>query len=161
VSGTGLITGNTTIGTGTGDRIFDINGGTGGLIRFLHSSIERFRLYSYSSFGSAEYDFTIANQQYLSTETPVFRIDGGNNNIILNPTNGSTGIGTASPNASALLDVSSTTKGFLPPRMTGAQAEAIGTPAAGLLVYSTDGSGATITSLGWWGYNGATWIQLG
>ena len=70
------------------------------------------------------------------------------------------GIGTTSPNASALLDITSTTKGFLPPRMTGAQAEAIGTPAAGLMVYSTDGSGATITSLGWWGYNGTTWVKL-
>jgi hypothetical protein len=73
---------------------------------------------------------------------------------------GSVGIGTTSPNASALLDVSSTTKGFLPPRMTGAQAEAIATPAAGLMVYSTDGSGTTITSLGWWGYNGTTWVKL-
>ncbi len=64
------------------------------------------------------------------------------------------------PNASAVLDIQSTTMGFLPPRMTGAQAELIGTPAAGLLVYSTDGSGATITSLGWWGYNGTTWVKL-
>ena len=63
-------------------------------------------------------------------------------------------------NASAVLEATSTTKGFLPPRMTGAQAEAIGTPAAGLMVYSTDGSGATITSLGWWGYNGTTWVKL-
>jgi hypothetical protein len=62
--------------------------------------------------------------------------------------------------ASSILELSSTTKGFLPPRMTGAQAELIGTPAAGLMVYSTDGSGATITSLGWWGYNGATWVKL-
>ena len=69
-------------------------------------------------------------------------------------------VGTTSPNASSILDLTSTTKGFLPPRMTGAQAEAIGTPAAGLMVYSTDGSGATITSLGWWGYNGTTWVKL-
>ena len=74
--------------------------------------------------------------------------------------NGSVGVGTTSINASALLDVTSTTKGFLPPRMTGAQAEAIASPAAGLMVYSTDGTGATITSLGWWGYNGTTWVKL-
>ena len=54
----------------------------------------------------------------------------------------------------------STTQGFLPPRMTGVQAEAISTPAEGLMVYSTDGSGITITSKGWWGYDGATWVQL-
>jgi hypothetical protein len=61
---------------------------------------------------------------------------------------------------SAQLQVASTTKGFLPPRMTGAQAEAITGPAAGLMVYSTDGSGTTITSLGWWGFNGTTWVKL-
>jgi hypothetical protein len=69
-------------------------------------------------------------------------------------------IGTTSPNASALLDMSSTTQGFLPPRMTGAQAEAISSPAAGLMVYANNGNGATITSTGWWGYNGTTWVKL-
>jgi hypothetical protein len=69
-------------------------------------------------------------------------------------------IGTTSPNASALLDITSTTKGFLPPRMTGAQAEAIATPAEGLMIYSNNGNGTTITSTGWWGYNGTTWVKL-
>jgi hypothetical protein len=52
---------------------------------------------------------------------------------------GSTSIsnGFNQPNASAQLDVSSTTKGFLPPRMTTAQKNAIATPAAGLMVYDT------------------------
>ena len=50
------------------------------------------------------------------------------------------GIGTATPAASAQLDVSSTTKGFLPPRMSAAQRAAIATPAEGLLVYQTNGS---------------------
>ena len=66
----------------------------------------------------------------------------------------------STPDASARLQVNSTTKGFLPPRMTGTQAEAISSPAEGLMVYSTDGSGATITSKGWWGYDGSTWIKL-
>ena len=44
---------------------------------------------------------------------------------------GQTGIGTAAPNAAALLDVFSTTQGFLPPRMTNAQETAIGTNVAG------------------------------
>jgi hypothetical protein len=48
-------------------------------------------------------------------------------------------IGTgAVPNASAALDVDSTTKGFLPPRMTNAQRTAIASPAVGLMVYCTD-----------------------
>ena len=48
------------------------------------------------------------------------------------------GIGTSTPAASAQLDVSSTTKGFLPPRMTLAQRIAISSPTNGLLVYQTD-----------------------
>lgn len=41
-------------------------------------------------------------------------------------------------NSSAMLDVKSTTKGFLPPRMTQAQVTAISEPAEGLMVYCTD-----------------------
>ena len=72
---------------------------------------------------------------------------------------GRLGIG-GTAHASAQLDASSTTKGFLPPRMTGTQAEAISSPAEGLMVYATDGSGSTITSKGWWGYDGSTWVKL-
>ena len=43
-----------------------------------------------------------------------------------------------SNNASAILDAVSTTKGFLPPRMTTVQRNAIAAPAAGLMVYDTD-----------------------
>lgn len=50
---------------------------------------------------------------------------------------GNVGIGTNSPNTSAKLDVSSTTQGFLPPRMTTTQKNAITTPAAGLMVFDT------------------------
>lgn len=69
------------------------------------------------------------------------------------------GIGGA-PNASTLLELNSTTKGFAPPRMTGTQAEAISSPLESLLVYATDGSGSVITSKGWWGYDGSTWVKL-
>lgn len=48
------------------------------------------------------------------------------------------GIGTVTPDVSALLDISSTTKGMLTPRMTTAQKIAIATPANGLMVYDTD-----------------------
>lgn len=50
------------------------------------------------------------------------------------------GIGTAAPATSAQLDITSTTKGFLPPRMTAAQRAAIASPTEGLLVFQTDGS---------------------
>jgi uncharacterized protein (TIGR02145 family) len=62
------------------------------------------------------------------------------------------GIGTTTPHTSALLDISSTTKGFLPPRMTTAQMNAITSPATGLLVVCTDCSPKGIYT-----YNGASW----
>lgn len=48
------------------------------------------------------------------------------------------GIGTITPHASSVLDVSSTTQGMLTPRMTTVQRTAISTPADGLMVYDTD-----------------------
>jgi hypothetical protein len=66
----------------------------------------------------------------------------------------SVGVGTNAPHASAMLDVTSTTKGILLPRMTSAQRTAIASPAAGLMVYET-------TSASTWIYNGSGWVQLG
>jgi len=50
---------------------------------------------------------------------------------------GTVGIGTSSVTTSALLELSSTSLGFLPPRMTTVQKNAIGTPANGLVVFDT------------------------
>ena len=63
--------------------------------------------------------------------------------ILVTPTIGvaqatSIAVGTASVTASAILDVSSTTQGFLPPRMTYNQRMAITSPATGLVVFCTD-----------------------
>jgi Flp pilus assembly pilin Flp len=66
------------------------------------------------------------------------------------------GIGTNTPNASSQLDVSSTSKGFLPPRMTGLQRNAIANPAAGLIVWCNDcGSKGEIQI-----YNGTEWVNF-
>jgi len=60
------------------------------------------------------------------------------------------GIGTATPAASAQLDVSSTTKGLLPPRMTIIQRDAIINPAEGLIIFNTTTNSIEYkTSLGW------------
>lgn len=56
--------------------------------------------------------------------------------------------------ASAILDVQSTSKGLLAPRMTAAQKEAIASPATGLTIYQTD------SSIGFYTYNGSGWIAL-
>lgn len=60
------------------------------------------------------------------------------------------GIGTTTPNASAVLDVSSTNRGLLPPRMTALQRNAITSPANGLLVYDSDSASLMIRSAGVW-----------
>ena len=84
-----------------------------------------------------------------STFTPTFQltISGATNNI---------GIGTTSPDASAKLDVSSTTSGFAPPEMTAKQASAISTTPRKLIIYVTDTDG-TFTSAGLWMWTGTTW----
>ncbi|MEY4520970.1 MAG: hypothetical protein RIT10_155 [Bacteroidota bacterium] len=64
------------------------------------------------------------------------------------------GIGTNTPAPSAQLDVSSTERGFLPPRMTAAQRDLIATPATGLLIFQTD------NTAGYYYYNGSAWVAL-
>ncbi len=65
------------------------------------------------------------------------------------------GIGTASPDNSSILEVKSTTKGILLPRMLAAQRLAIASPAEGLTVYQTDGVS------GYYVKTAAGWILLG
>ncbi|MEI6616266.1 MAG: hypothetical protein WCL59_06760, partial [Cyanobium sp. ELA507] len=66
-------------------------------------------------------------------------------------TAGSVAVGTGTPSPTAVLELASTTKGFLPPRMTQAQRTAMVSPAAGLLVYQTDGTA------GLYQHSGAAW----
>ncbi|NGZ90417.1 hypothetical protein G7034_09135, partial [Psychroflexus sp. C1] len=58
--------------------------------------------------------------------------------IGLNTANAQVGIGTTNPDASAGLEVNFNDKGFLPPRITTAQRDAISNPAEGLMIYNTD-----------------------
>ena len=76
--------------------------------------------------------------------------------ISLLPSAGSVGCGTVTPNVNAILDCTSTTKAFLPPRMTTAQKNLIAGPTEGMVVYDltlhklcvrTAGAWETITSV--------------
>jgi hypothetical protein len=58
------------------------------------------------------------------------------------------------PDASAMLDMQNSTKGFLPPRMTAAQKGAIAAPATGLMIYQTD------APTGLYVYDGTVWKQV-
>ena len=60
----------------------------------------------------------------------------------------------STPNTSAMLDVKSTTKGMLIPRMTQTDRDGITSPATGLIVYQTD------ATTGFYFYNGTEWTHL-
>lgn len=61
-------------------------------------------------------------------------------------------IGALQANVSAVLDINSTTKGFLPPRMTATQRNAIASPAIGLTIYNTTINAVQV-------YNGTIWYS--
>lgn len=63
---------------------------------------------------------------------------------------GQTSVGTASPDGSAQLDVTSTTRGLLPPRMTTAQRTAISSPTDGLVIYDNDLKALMVRSNSTW-----------
>jgi uncharacterized protein (TIGR02145 family) len=65
---------------------------------------------------------------------------------------GQRGIGTNTPDPAAILELASTSKGFLPPRMSTTERNGISTPPAGLVIYNT-----TTNCLQW--FNGALWFD--
>lgn len=79
----------------------------------------------------------------------------GDNAFFFDNTSKILGLGTITPEASSILDLTSVTKGFLTPRMTEAQRNAIASPAEGLIVYVTD------IASGHYVYNGSAWVSLG
>ena len=74
----------------------------------------------------------------------------GNSSIATTVLRGSVGVGTTTPNANSVLDLTSTTKAFMPPRMTTTQKNAVASPTAGMVVYdSTLSKLAVYTGAGW------------
>jgi uncharacterized protein (TIGR02145 family) len=70
------------------------------------------------------------------------------------------GVGTTSPVASAKLEIASTTQGFLPPRMTTAQRDAIVSPATGLVIFNTTTNSLEYkSSTGWVSLTTATTVN--
>ena len=75
--------------------------------------------------------------------------------------NAQTGIGTTTPDASAKLEVNSSNKGFLPPRVTltsGTDTTTIPSPATGLLVYNTGNNPGLVAGYYYW--NGTSWATI-
>ena len=127
VNGTARVSGAATFG-----NLINISVGVNSGLRYDSSNY--FYVDAASGFVLNSWDYTIVNN-----------VSGtGYGGILIR--SGTTG----SKQASAHLQVDSTTRGFLPPRMTTAQKNAIVLPAAGLVVYDT-------TDNRHYGYNGSTW----
>lgn len=73
--------------------------------------------------------------------------------IVSNSFSQAVGIGTTTPNNSAMLDVVSPNKGFLAPRMNSLTRTGISSPAPGLMVFDT-------TTGSYWYYSGSSWVNL-
>jgi len=69
---------------------------------------------------------------------------------------GNVSVGIIGPEISAALDVNSTTKGFLPPRMTSADRNSISTPVAGLLIWCSNCGVSGELQV----HNGSTWTNM-
>ena len=92
---------------------------------------------------------TASNQLSIGNLIYALGVDGTGTTV----STGRVGIGTNSPDASARLDVTSTTGGVLLPRMTTTQRDAISSPADGLLIYNT-------TTSKFQGRAGGAWVDL-
>ena len=90
---------------------------------------------------------------FTSTNGPLNLGANNTNNYVTITTSGQLGVNATSPNASAKVQIDSTTQGFLPPRVTTTQKNAIATPAAGLMVFDT-----TLVKL--CVYNGTAWETI-
>ena len=92
-------------------------------------------------------------EMYLGTNTAkavrIYTTSASNVRMSILAT-GEVGIGTTTPSVKSVLDLTSTTKGFLPPRMTSAERDAITSVPAGLMIYNT-----TTNKLNF--YNGTAW----
>jgi hypothetical protein len=106
---------------------------------------------------SANRSWSVGTLTGSGTVSYVPRWDGSTSltNSLLFDNGSAVGLNTASVNASALFQMDSTTRGFLPPRMTSAQRLAITSPAQGLIVYQTD------SVIGLYIYANSTWRTLG
>ena len=150
-----------TLGLGSGGTSFLVSGGLG-IIRFIDAvgtSFNRLQLGgSTSSYPAIKrngtgIDFKLADDSGLcGVNTGALNVDSFA--LVVSGTTAyfqyGLSIGFSGLNvASSVLELRSTTKGFLPPRMTTAQKNAITTPATGLVVFDTDLGKLCVFSVTW------------
>jgi len=109
--------------------------------------------------GNGNYTL-MGTTQFLSVPYALYSEKSGDTTLWLKNENavyynqGQVGVGTSQPDSSAKLDVSSTTQGFLPPRMTTEERDSIPNPAAGLIIFNTNTHCINF-------YNGEQWVEYG
>lgn len=106
-----------------------------------------------------------SNVELINTENAGMRFFTNNTERARITNTGNVGVGTTTPNASALLDLTSTNQGFLPPRvaLTAKNAAApVTTPATGLMVYNTATAGTAPNNVtpGYYYWDGAAWQRF-
>jgi len=109
---------------------------------------------THSNYISKFDDFLISGDLEVRASVTFAGMASISNTLFVDSTNRVVGIGTTSPASTALLDLTSTTKGFLPPRVTTTQRDDISSPATGLTVYNTTLNKMNI-------YNGSSWKNVG
>jgi len=117
--------------------------GTGAMTNFMNIGLEdadSFPAMVQINPDAGDIDFQVRSP----TNNNLLRCNAGDHNV---------GIGNQPTQASAVLEVTSTTAGFLPPRMTTTQQNAIGSPASGLVLYNTSTNKLMV-------WNGSAWTAL-
>ena len=117
------------------------------------AAADKISLFS-SSFSLTTSSMTDGDIKLDSAGTLTISTSRNNTNIALLPNISGVALGISTPNASATLDLSSTTKGLLPPRMTTTQRDAISSPPKGLIVMNDSTNQLNI-------YNGSSWVPVG
>ena len=145
------------IGTAAPVSILDIRGGSGAVNANIATTGSNTDAFLTLANGNGNISIGLPNSngyvRYNGANTMAFTSTGVVVNANLSTT-GAMGVGTSSPAATAALDVTSTAKGFLPPRMTTTQRDAIASPATGLMIFNT-------TNAGFEFYNGSAWSGVG
>jgi hypothetical protein len=172
VNGTARVQGNTTVSlnqnANTNLNVFNTTAGNQSRAEIVTTSDANSGIFSFGKYSSTTTAFktVTSGSAYLYNGVTAGNISilndfaSGNINFAAGGSStaqatlfstGNFAIGTGTDVASAVLQATSTTKGFLPPRMTSAQRTAISSPATGLIVYQTDGvEGLWLrTSTGW------------
>jgi len=115
--------------------------------RFIFQEIE--------FYGSVTFKTAITQIEYRGVPESITLCKIENSKVILQPLSGNVGIGTSIPRSNALLDLTSSTKGFLTPRMSIQDRDAIPVTSfdKGLTIYNTSTNYMNV-------FNGTGWDQL-